>query len=159
MIKIRKNVFETNSSSTHSICLCNLGKNAIKEIPSNQTINIDDDFSIDGDGYNISEWQKLCCIIDMIRYYKNGEEEDSNVSNKLFEGLKRLIKKERNSNLIIKDDVDYEYCDETDNYYGSDYGIFDMLTLDMDDEDTILKAFKDVIFDPNTVVYHKENER
>lgn len=34
-----------------------------------------------------------------------------------------------------------------------------MLTLDMDDEDTILKAFKDVIFDPNTVVYHKENER
>lgn len=159
MIKIRKNVFETNSSSTHSICLCNLGKNATKEIPSNQTINIDDDFSIDGDGYNISEWQKLCCIIDMIRYYKNGEEEDSNVSNKLFEGLKRLIKKERNSNLIIKDDVDYEYCDETDNYYGSDYGIFDMLTLDMDDEDTILKAFKDVIFDPNTVVYHKENER
>ena len=159
MIKIRKNVFETNSSSTHSICLCNLGKNAIKEIPSNQTINIDDDFSIDGDGYNISEWQKLCCIIDMIRYYKNGEEEDSNVSNKLFEGLKRLIKKERNSNLIIKDDVDYEYCDETDNYYGSDYGIFDMLTLDVDDEDTILKAFKDVIFDPNTVVYHKENER
>lgn len=159
MIKIRNNVFETNSSSTHSICLCNLGKNATKEIPSNEIINIDDDFSIDGDGYNISEWQKLCCIIDMIRYYKNGEEEDSNVSNKLFEGLKRLIKKERNSNLIIKDDVDYEYCDETDNYYGSDYGIFDMLTLDMDDEDTILKAFKDVIFDPNTVVYHKENER
>ena len=159
MIKIRQNVFETNSSSTHSICLCNLGKNATKEIPSNETINIDDDFSIDGDGFNISEWQKLCCIIDMIRYYKNGEEEDSNVSNKLFEGLKRLIKKERNSNLIIKDDVDYEYCDETDNYYGSDYGIFDMLTLDMDDEDTILKAFKDVIFDPNTVVYHKENER
>lgn len=159
MIKIRKNVFETNSSSTHSICLCNLGKNAIKEIPSNETINIDDDFSIDGDGFNISEWQKLCCIIDMIRYYKNGEESGSNVSNKLFEALVKLIKEERNSNLVIKDDVDYEYCDESDNYYGSEYGIFDMLTLDMDDEDTILKAFKDVIFDPNTVVYHKENER
>ena len=28
-----------------------------------------------------------------------------------------------------------------------------------DDEDAILKAFKNVIFDPNTVVYHKENER
>lgn len=158
MIKIRNNVFETNSSSTHSICLCNLGKNATKEIPSNEIINIDDDFSIDGDGFNISEWQKLCCVIDMIRYYKNGEEEDSNVSNKLFEGLKRLIKEERNSNLIIGNDVDYEYCDESDDY-GSEYDIFDMLTLDMDDEDSILKAFKDVIFDYNTVVYHKENER
>lgn len=158
MIKIRQNVFETNSSSVHSICLCDLGKNATKKIPSNETINIDDDFSIDGDGYNISEWQKLCCIIDMIRYYKNGEEEDSDVSNKLFEALKRLIKEEKNSNLIIKDDVDYEYCDEFDDY-GSENGIFDMFTLDMDDEDTILKAFKNVIFDPNMVVYHKENER
>ena len=44
MIKIRKNVFETNSSSVHSICLCNLGKNATKKIPSNETINIDNDF-------------------------------------------------------------------------------------------------------------------
>lgn len=31
MIKIRKNVFETNSSSVYSICLCNLGKNATKK--------------------------------------------------------------------------------------------------------------------------------
>ena len=161
MIKIRKNVFETNSSSVHSICLCDLGKNATKKIPSNETINIDDDFSINGDGYNISEWQKLCCIIDMIRYYKNGEEEDSDVSNKLFEVLKRLIKEERNSDFVIKDDVDYEYCDEYNEYddYCSENTIFDMLTLDMYDEDTILTAFKDVIFDPNTVVYHKENER
>lgn len=161
MIKIRQNVFETNSSSVHSICLCNLGKNATKKIPSNETIHIDDDFSIDGDGYNISEWQKLCCIIDMIRYYKNGEEEDSDVSNKLFKVLIKLIKEERNSNLVIKDDVDYEYCDEYNEYddYCSENGIFDMFTLDMDDEDTILKAFKGVIFDPNSVVYHKENER
>lgn len=160
MIKIRKNVFETNSSSIHSICLCNLGKSATKKIPSNETINIDDDFAIDGDGYNISEWQKLCCIIDMIRYYKNGEEEDSNVSNKLFNALIRLIKEERNSDLIIKDDVDYEYCDETNDDYGSDCTIFDILSINEDDdEETILNAFKNVIFDPNTVVYHKENER
>ena len=159
MIKIRKNVFETNSSSVHSICLCNLGKNATKKIPSNETINIDEDFSIDGDGFNISEWQKLCCIIDMIRYYKNGEEEDSDVSNKLFEVLKKLIKEEKNSNLVINNDADYEYCDESDDY-GSEYGIFDMLNINEDDdEETILNAFKNVIFDPNTVVYHKENER
>ncbi len=159
MIKIRQNVFETNSSSVHSICLCDLGKNATKKIPSNETINIDDDFSIDGDGYNISEWQKLCCIIDMIRYYKNGEEEDSDVSNKLFEVLKKLIKEEKNSNLVIDNDADYEYCDEFDDY-GSEYGIFDMLNINQDDDkETILNAFKNVIFDPNTVVYHKENER
>lgn len=158
MIKIRNNVFETNSSSIHSICLCNLEKNATKKIPSNETTNIDEYFSIDGDGFNISEWQKLCCIIDMIRYYKNGEEEDSDVSNKLFKALKRLIKEEKNSNPVIKDDADYEYCDEFDDY-GSENGIFDMFTLNMDDEDTILKAFKSVIFDSNTVVYHKENER
>lgn len=95
----------------------------------------------------------------MIRYYKNGEEADSDVSNKLFEVLKRLIKEERNSNLVIKDDVDYEYCDEFDDY-GSEYGIFDMLNINQDDDkETILNAFKNVIFDPNTVVYHKENER
>ena len=160
MIKIRQNVFETNSSSVHSICLCNLGKNATKKIPSNETINIDEYFSIDGDGYNISEWQKLCCIIDMIRYYKNGEEEDSDVSNKLFEVLKKLIKEEKNSNLVIDNDADYEYCDETNDDYGSDCTIFDILSINEDDdEDTILKVFKGVIFDPNTVVYHKENER
>ena len=73
--------------------------------------------------------------------------------------LKKLIKEEKNSNLVINNDADYEYCDESDDY-GSEYGIFDMLNINEDDdEETILNAFKNVIFDPNTVVYHKENER
>ena len=72
MIKIRSNVFETNSSSTHSISIdYNYKEKVFKhdKIPNNETIiiaNDDVNFQFHSNGNNTTEWTKLNAIVNYI---------------------------------------------------------------------------------------------
>ena len=112
MIKVRKNVFETNSSSTHSISIERCFKNDFKyiNIPKNKNIYINKpEFNMDGD--NITEWTKLNALIDFIIGYYDEIDifkgEDYNIVRKvdtekpIFNIIKKIIKDECNSELTI----------------------------------------------------------
>ena len=72
MIKIRSNVFETNSSSTHSISIdYNYKEKVFKydKLPNNETIVISNDdvnFQFHSNGNNTTEWTKLNAIVNYI---------------------------------------------------------------------------------------------
>ena len=108
----------------HNIKICN-DKNYQISIPVNTTIEIFDvhDY-INSNGCNITEYQKLCCIVDLLRTYEfyldDYEYHETQLFHKLRDSLIRVIKEERNSNLVWKDNVNYAYVDEY-------YYIFDIL--------------------------------
>lgn len=97
---IRKGVFETNSSSTHAICVAKTG--TFEEIPNKIEIDLNDyEFGWEFAGYFTAE-EKLAYLLFGILHYKysiliNGRfEENPNhikeVTNK-FEKLGKLLKK------------------------------------------------------------------
>lgn len=138
----------------HNIKICN-DKNHQIMIPENSTIEIPDvhDY-INPNGCNITEYQKLCCIVDLLRTYEfyldDYEYHETQLFHKLRDSLIRVIKEERNSNLVWKDNVNYAYVDEY-------YYIFDILGMNPDDnEDVIVSKFKEILFDPNHyITYHE----
>lgn len=165
MLKIRKNVFETNSSSTHSISIERCFKNDFKyiNIPKNKNIYINKpEFNMDGD--NITEWTKLNALIDFIIGYYNEtdifKEEDYNFVRRvdtekpLFNIIKKLIKDECNSEITFGFYGRYRY--QTDAYEKNSLMI---LFLDDDStEENIYDRFKEIIFDPTMSFSHGENE-
>ena len=165
MLKIRKNVFETNSSSTHSISIERISNNNFKyiNIPKNKNIYINKpEFNMDGD--NITEWTKLNALIDFIIGYYNEtdifKEENYNfvrevdTEKPIFNIIKKIIKDECNSELTIPFYDRYFY--RTDNC-----GKNSLYILGLNDESTeqeIYDCFKDIIFNPNINFSHRENE-
>lgn len=165
MIKVRKNVFETNSSSTHSISIERISNNNFKyiNIPKNKNIYINKpEFNMDGD--NITEWTKLNALIDFIIGYYNEtdifKEENYNFVRKvdtekpIFNIIKKIIKDECNSELTIPFYDRYFY--RTDNC-----GKNSLYILGLNDESTeqeIYDCFKDIIFNPDINFSHRENE-
>ena len=77
MIKVRKNVFETNSSSTHSITIEDSEHRNFEyvDIPKNKKIIIDD---LDFNKYNNNEteWTKLNALIDFVIGYYDSKHKD-----------------------------------------------------------------------------------
>lgn len=138
----------------YNIKICN-DKNYKIVIPTNTTIEIVDvhDY-VNPNGCNITEYQKLCCIVDLLRTYEfyldDYEYHETQLFHKLRDSLIRVIKEERNSNLVWKDNVNYAYVDEY-------YYIFDILGMNPDDnEDVIVGKFKEILFDPNHyITYHE----
>lgn len=165
MIKVRKNVFETNSSSTHSISIERCLKNDFKyiNIPKNKNIYINKpEFNIDGD--NITEWTKLNALIDFIIGYYNEtdifKEENYNFVRKvdtekpIFNIIKKIIKDECNSELTIPFYDRYFY--RTDNCKKNS-----LFILGLNDESTeqeIYDCFKNIVFNQDINFSHRENE-
>ena len=142
----------------HNIKICN-DKNHQIIIPENSTIEIFDvhDY-INSNGCNITEYQKLCCIVDLLRTYESYldeiyEYDGIKLFHKLRDSLIKGIKEERNSDLIYENNVEYAYIDES-NY------IFDILGMNPDDnEDVIVNKFKEILFDPNYyITYHEYDD-
>ena len=139
----------------YSIKICN-DKNYQIAIPVNTTIEIDDvhDY-INPNGHNFTEYQKLCCIVDLLRTYESYLDETYEyygiqLFHKLRDSLIKAIKEERNSNLVWKDNVDYAYIDGY-------YYILDILGMNSDDnEDVIVNKFKEILFDPNHYITYCE---
>lgn len=165
MLKIRKNVFETNSSSTHSISIERISNNNFKyiNIPKNKNIYINKpEFNMDGD--NITEWTKLNALIDFIIGYYNEtdifKEENYNFVRKvdtekpIFNIIKKIIKDECNSELTIPFYDRYFY--RTDNC-----GKNSLYILGLNNESTeqeIYDCFKDIIFNQDINFSHRENK-
>lgn len=121
--KIRNKVFETNSSSTHSISVQKLDDDG--RIEPNKTVILCEDMY----GRTVTtEMQKLqfisCVLTELVEnYYDNISEEyvePDNVvyfNNIAFDALKEVLKEERNVDLIYKNcrnaipyDDDHELC-------------------------------------------------
>lgn len=156
MIKIRRNVFETNSSSTHSITIEEYNEPRKKtfqytKIPHHIDIYIDDtEFNEDGD--NLTEWQKLNALIDFIAGYYSDENLDTNKP--LFQITKKVIKDKCDSNLELNLP---EYYDCIFDDYNENS--LELLGLDEDSiEDEIYNKFKDIIFNPKINFKHKDSE-
>lgn len=155
MIKIRKNVFETNSSSTHSITIeddYDSSERIFKytKIPHHTNIDIDElEFNEYGD--NLTEWQKLNCLIDFIVGYYD---DDCNTNKPLYNIIKNVIKDKCDSNLDI--DLFYEHFAIYDDTCGN---ILEILYLNKDStEEEIYNRFKEIIFNPKINFKHRENK-
>lgn len=161
MIKIRKNVFETNSSSTHSITIEDDYDNYERtfqyvKIPHNTDIYIDEPAEYNADGNNLTEWQKLNALIDFIIGYYDPNDDDDNVDTDkpLFSIIKNVIKDKCNSVLNI--DLMRDHYAIYDDTYGNTLDILD-LSEDSTEEE-IYNRFKEIIFNTKVNFKHKENE-
>ena len=156
MIKIRRNVFETNSSSTHSITIEEYNEPRKKtfqytKIPHHIDIDIDDtEFNEDGD--NLTEWQKLNALIDFIAGYYGDEDLDTNQP--LFEIVKNVIKDKCDSNIELNLPKYYDYI--FDDYEENSLGLLGL--SDDSTEDEIYNKFKDIIFNQKINFKHKDSE-
>ena len=126
--------------------ICN-DKNFQIVIPEKTTIEtVDVSDYINPNGHNFTEYQKLCCIVDLLRSHESYLE----LFRKFRDSLIKAIKEERNSNLIWENDVKRVYIDD------NDY-ICDILEIyENDNEDVIVSKFKEILFDPNHyITYHE----
>lgn len=160
MLKIRSNVFETNSSSTHSISFC---ETTIKhlDIPRNTTIRLSDcEKNCVINGLNFTEWQKLNFLVFMTLSFNDvaidfdREQDEFDFIDQTLRLIKVIVKEECNSELIIDDisgDFDhfYAYNGSLNSVFGVDYNI--------DDYDFKI-ILKDIIFNKNKSIQDKYEE-
>ena len=154
MIKIRKNVFETNSSSTHSISFLNT-TTKYTEIPKNTTIHLSDyENNCVIHGLNFTEWSKLNFLVFMALSFKyvaidfERKQEELDFIDKTLNLIRIIIKEECNSELEIHDITDdfarfYVYEGYFNTVFGVDYNI--------DDYDFKI-ILKDIIFNKNKFI-------
>ena len=165
MIKIRRNCFETNSSSTHSISIERFSNSNFKyiDIPKNKDIYIDET-EFNNNGSNVTEWTKLNALIDFVigyydktdifkKYYDNVVI-SVDTKKPLFDIIKKLIKNECNSEIIFSFYDSYEY--QTDDYEKNSLWILSL--LDESTEEYIYDRFKEIIFDPEINFKHGKNK-
>ena len=165
MIKIRRSVFETNSSSTHSISIDYNYKEKVSKynkIPKNETIVISNDdvnFQFHSNGNNKTEWTKLNAIINYIlgyywslRYFYFREILQK--ENNYFTILEKIIKDKCNSvvNYNLYDLLDIESI--TDSNYGHSLVIFGLCEKSTEEE--IYNCLKQLIFDENIAINYED---
>jgi|GEM_PF-1367107 hypothetical protein len=165
MIKIRSNVFETNSSSTHSITIdFNYKEKVFKhdKLPNNETIviaNDDVNFQFHSNGNNTTEWTKLNAIVNYIlgHYWALGYFYFCKIlqtENNYFTILEKIIKDKCNSvvNYNLYDLLDIESI--TDSNYGHSLVIFGLCEKSTEKE--IYNCLKQLIFDENVAIKYED---
>lgn len=65
---VRKSVFETNSSSSHSLSLCK-SENLMRQVPKNTTLDVIKEFKSDSYFVMTSEFTKLYMLVQIISTY------------------------------------------------------------------------------------------
>ena len=159
MIKIRSNVFETNSSSTHSVCLETGYKERFtyRNIPKNTIINITSKYyyQFEDNGVNETEWQKLNLLIDFILGIKIKYNSEKHLCKDYIEILEKVVKDKRNS--IINFEFDYK---KRSPYYGNldeDEDIFSLFNFKPNDNtESVYNIFKNCLFNEYVVVRYRE---
>lgn len=162
MIKIRSNIFETNSSSTHSLSIYHEENNNDEEnvIPKNSTIIIGDCDNPYNDEIK-SPMDKLKALIEYIGNYYNEYQYCNNRKRYLygkevlfFVLLKNLIANEYNSELLYElDDYSSYYDNDETDYDFSEFGI-----VDKNDYDDIYNKFLKFLQDDTIVLKHNVEE-
>ena len=165
MVKIRKNVFETNSSSTHSISIdYNYKEKVFKydKLPNNETIVITNDdvnFQFNSNGNNTTEWTKLNAIVNYIlgHYWSLGYFYFCKIlqtENNHFTILKKIIKDNCNSTLDYNIDDLLNIESITDSNYGHSLVIFGLYENSTEKE--IYNVLKQLIFDKNVAINYED---
>ena len=161
MIKIRSNIFETNSSSTHSLSIYHEENNEFTDdlIPRNSIILIDNCDNLYDEIK--SPMSKLKALIEYIGNYYNEYQYCNNRNKYLYSEevlffvlLKELVFNEYHSELIYKlnDYSSYYDNDETD-YDFSEFGI-----VDKNDYKDIYSKFLKFLQDDTIVLKHNVKE-
>lgn len=151
--QIRCGVFETNSSSTHSLSIFKGGELKFSSIPIDGEVVLDDSYSFATDIYDeMGKLNFLVTIISTIVENRNcGDNKSFNemITYKYFEWLKELIKEERNTDIKYKTDSKYfPYYETTYDENRSVEQIFsDNNKYDIDDKEQFKKRCKEIIFD------------
>lgn len=165
MIKIRSNVFETNSSSIHSISIdYNYKEKVFKydKLPNNETIviaNDDVNFQFNSNGNNKTEWTKLNAIVNYILgyYWALGYfyfREILQKENNHFTILEKIIKDKCNSILSYNIGDLLEIESMNDSTYGHSLVIFGLDENSTEKE--IYNCLKQLIFDENVAINYED---
>lgn len=165
MIKVRKNVFETNSSSMHSITIdYNYKEKVFKydKLPNNETIviaNDDVNFQFHSNGNNTTEWTKLNAIVNYIlgHYWALGYfyfREILQKENNHFTILEKIIKDKCNSILSYNIGDLLEIESMNDSTYGHSLVIFGLDENSTEKE--IYNCLKQLIFDENVAINYED---
>lgn len=172
--QIRRSVFETNSSSTHSVNIYNKSKLMFSDIPKDSTVVLDDTFVTPTDIYD--ELGKLNFVVTMLATIVDNKCYDDELEIKSFEEminlnwfkwLAEVVKEESNTEVIYKhptysngEKISYSpYYDTTWDEYCSIESIFTDDDFDiMNDEIKFKERVKDIIYNPSINIEDKENE-
>lgn len=180
MENIRRSVFETNSSSTHSITIIKNQEKFYKRIPRNSSTEYEvkeyGDVGGSDECYAVNEHcdevDKLRYIINMIASFYEYDNDDWDYSRKnddkyinecfdkltrrnLFIWLKEVVKEETGTDIkIIKPNSRYyPFFDTT---WSEDDNIEDLFEIEDDnDEENFKKRIKDIIFNKDIIIINK----
>lgn len=173
--QIRFGVFETNSSSTHSLTIFERGKFEFNDIPRNTEVIIDDKFDIVTDQI-FDQMGKLNFVVTMLasiceNRYDDDEMEKLEFNDFInlnwFKWLKEVVKEQSNTELIYQRPVYYyggaykrfPYYETT---YDEDETVEYIFTKGdssiLDDEEKFKERVKYIIYNPEVIIEDKENE-
>lgn len=176
MIQIRRSVFETNSSSTHSITISKYVPPERKMIPRNfegnywiseygEVVGGECEYALNS---FLDEVDKLRFVVNMIatvydrsRYYNNNEYKkdfETLINDELYVWLKEVIKEETGTEIAFKKPYGEYYP-----YYETVYSEYDeienLLALEMNSGEFNKEKFKnrirEIIFDKDIAVYNE----
>lgn len=172
--QIRVGVFESNSSSTHSVSIYNSSKRVFSDIPRDSEIILDDSHIYGTDIFD--ELGKLNYVVTMLASIVeiNCEDDemdmiesfDEMVNLNWFRWLAEVVKEESNTEVVYKCPVRYSGKNNPFPYYSTTYdeddsieSIFTGYKLDiMYDETQFKERVKDIIYNPSVIIEDKENE-
>jgi hypothetical protein len=172
--QIRRGVYETNSSSTHSVSIYNNSKRRFQDIPRNSEVVLNDTYEYGTDIFD--EVGKLNYVVTMLasiieRKYDYDELKVESFENMInlnwFRWLADVVREESNTEVIYKCPTYSDGRDKTyQPYYDTTYDEYDSIETilagddsDMlDDEMKFKERIKDIIYNPSIVIEDKENE-
>lgn len=172
--QIRRGVYETNSSSTHSVSIYNNSKRRFQDIPRNSEVVLNDTYEYGTDIFD--ELGKLNYVVTMLasiieRKYDYDEQKVESFENMInlnwFRWLADVVREESNTEVIYKCPTYSDGRDKTyQPYYDTTYDEYDSIETilagddsDMlDDEMKFKERIKDIIYNPSIVIEDKENE-
>lgn len=172
--QIRRGVYETNSSSTHSVSIYNNSKRRFQDIPRNSEVVLNDTYGYGTDIFD--ELGKLNYVVTMLAsiierkcdYDELKVESFENMINlNWFRWLADVIREESNTEVIYKCPTYSDGRNKTyQPYYDTTYDEYDPIETilagddsDMfDDEMKFKERIKDIIYNPSIVIEDKENE-
>lgn len=180
MKTIRNCIFETNSSSTHSLVIHNFDSNN-NAIPKGvENYNICDNESADGSLF-VGEQRKLRYLLGIIAaqimyeadhdyfgvsnwyaYWGNKSEEgwklfgDKILNYPWIKWLNEILKEKCDTTIYLyRRYTEFPYFAETESYDQDSEEIFEMMGIDkkdMSNESVVKAAFENIIFNPNVII-------
>lgn len=149
MINVRRGTFETNSSSTHSICICKEDRGI--SIPERLEVNLKDyEFGWECDKYNITE-EKLAYIMFglLSRSYNEGFVSACKEIKQLLDTIGQWVKSVHIEGLEVVVYGGHSYLSEVEGYVDHANEMGELIEALLEDED-LLKRY---LFSSDSVIF------